>query len=64
MFTVEELAAATNDFARERLVGAGGCGEVFEAGAYTRSLVSSTCSVTDTQNHPTHPTRRHPLAPP
>jgi hypothetical protein len=32
------------------------------AGAYTRSLFSSTSAVSDTQKHPTH--RKHPLTPP
>jgi hypothetical protein len=31
---------------------------VVEAGAYTRSLFSSTCAVSDTQKHPIHP--EHP----
>jgi hypothetical protein len=33
-----------------------------EAGAYTRSLFSSTGAVSETQNHPKHP--RYPLTPP
>jgi hypothetical protein len=32
IFTVAELRGVTNNFAAERLVGAGGCGEVFQAG--------------------------------
>jgi len=33
-----------------------------KAGAYTRSLFSSTEAVSDAQKHPTHP--KHPLPPP
>ena len=35
---------------------------VFEAGAYTRPLLSSTCAVSGTRKYPTH--AQHPLAPP